>query len=225
MCGLFGAIGPTIQAQFIRKVAQQAGRRGPQAWGVALRTRYGIAIHTHPGQLTGAVVPALMTPDVTAFIGQARLCTSGDYHASSNNQPLVSGHGQETVAIAHNGVVYNVDELAQQYGLELLTGNDSEVIAHLIARDTGGSLLLRVIDAVEAVDSRSPLALLVLFIYGVVTIRRGHPLYVLTEGADHYFCSRPFHPDATMLPDNAATFWTTTPDFHPSLSLREEVAL
>ncbi len=211
MCGLFGAFG-THPRDSLKTVMREAGKRGPNAWGVASLSQTGeITATTCMGKLTEAVqtIPAHQWQEwgaARALIGQSRLSTSGSYRDPRNNPPFI----RAGLAIAHNGNVYNEQALTEQHGLVRQTGCDSEVILLLIEQATG-RLLDRVCWALSLLDARSPLAFLALDATHLVAVRSGQPLY-LGEGA---LCSRPFSPSCTLLPDRLAQSWASidgTPD-------------
>ncbi len=204
MCGLFGMIATTttLPQGEVTTLAREAGRRGPNAWGVSwvqpdgtlVRTTQSEALKAHPERLF-ASVPRMCR----AFIGQTRLSTSGTYHEARNNPPFIVGIDERQVAIAHNGNVYNAGELIERYGLIPQSECDSEVLGLLIAQGEG-SLVERVQWALSLLDGRSPYALLVLSQDELVTACGGHPLY-RTEGPSWLsFCSRPLGDSSAQLP-------------------------
>jgi glutamine phosphoribosylpyrophosphate amidotransferase len=239
MCGLFGYIGTSPEWPLLKQAAYEAGRRGPNAWGVAWldeqkkRLHFGtqrgdlhdnepvpiwldgIQVYKQPGKLAEDVdrLPTLVGKP-SALIGQSRLATSGTYRTNDNNPPFVV----RGIALAHNGNVYNARELTAQHHLEPETACDSEVLAQLIAVGRG-SLLDRVTWAVEQVDARSPLSVLAMDGTGIVAVRRGQPLYGLLQLRDAYLCSRPFA-NSELLPDGAAFFFWQRGD---EIVVRKEV--
>lgn len=67
-----------------------------------------------------------------SFIGHSRLVTNGQADREENNQPVSLGN----IAMVHNGIVVNVDELRRnEAGLSDLGELDSEAIAKLIDRE------------------------------------------------------------------------------------------
>lgn len=158
-------------------VAALAARRGPHAWGVAWRDGAASGRHVVVGAYNRTISAAGTSGSV---IGQCRLSTSGTPRDTRNNQPLVVG----TVAIAHNGNVRDHERRARELGVTLSTSCDSELLAHIIARD-GLERALSLLDG-------APYALLVLSPAGVAAARRGHPLYVHATAYGTYVCSVPF---------------------------------
>ncbi|OUJ18797.1 Glutamine phosphoribosylpyrophosphate amidotransferase PurF [Methanonatronarchaeum thermophilum] len=69
-------------------------------------------------------------------IGHVRYTTSGDTNLESS-QPLMVTHQKGRLAIAHNGHITNSMEIRRQLeedGHVFSTGNDTEIIAHLISK-------------------------------------------------------------------------------------------
>jgi amidophosphoribosyltransferase len=74
-----------------------------------------------------------------AAIGHTRYSTTGSTHWA-NAQPLIQRGRGRTVALGHNGNLVNAAELRAELtadGIKLGTTSDTEVIAALIANDTG----------------------------------------------------------------------------------------
>jgi amidophosphoribosyltransferase len=62
------------------------------------------------------------------IIGHTRAKTQGDEKDNNNNHPLISGN----MAIVHNGVIYNEDDVFKQFKLQRKGEVDSEAIVRLI---------------------------------------------------------------------------------------------
>lgn len=179
MCGIFGAIGKNIEGDILQEIAEQAKKRGPQA--------YGISWHEHENICTqkksNAIIPdkAFKGIVTTSLIGNCRLGTSGTYKNIANNQPMVL----EDLAISHNGNIRSYLQIAEKMGIELKTQCDSEIICHMIKEYGLKNTLKRL-------DSEMPMALLLLQNNKITTFRKGQPLYIESIGDCFYFCSRKF---------------------------------
>ena len=68
-----------------------------------------------------------------AMIGHARFTTNGAAHVNGNNHPHVSKSGN--MALVHNGIIYNYNELKDQYSKVLESECDSEIILRIIAKE------------------------------------------------------------------------------------------
>lgn len=69
-------------------------------------------------------------------IGHVRYSTSGDSRLE-NSQPLLVTYSEGNLALAHNGHIINAEKLKEKLeeeGHVFTTGNDSEIIAHLIVK-------------------------------------------------------------------------------------------
>lgn len=142
MCGIAGFVklnSSTISDRAVRHVAfkllQQIAERGDKATGYAFADRedglkvvkdkvgvqefikrYGQEIKRDVGK-------------AQAWIAHSRLPTTGSVEQSANNHPLFTKKG---LAIVHNGIVSNADEIYKHFGLERDGKVDSEVILKLI---------------------------------------------------------------------------------------------
>lgn len=187
MCGLFGAIG-NIDMQILSIVAAEAGRRGPQASGIAwvedgkLKTRKEL----------GKIHPDKFLKDIhtNIAIGNCRLGTSGSFLDMNNNQPIVIGD----TAISHNGNILNSSEIAKEMNVELQTLCDSEIIVHMIKR-------YGMKDTISKLSQSVPFALIVLQSNKISAYRKGQPLYYLNKAGCHYLCSRVFY-GAKQIPED-----------------------
>ncbi len=72
-----------------------------------------------------------------ASVGHVRYTTAGS-SSRENAQPLVSRYQKGTFALAHNGNLVNIDKMRkdlENQGAIFQTNNDSEIIAHLMAKE------------------------------------------------------------------------------------------
>lgn len=139
-CGVFGIYGDDIirpaMATYLGLYALQ--HRGQESCGIAVSDMGVISIHKDMG-LVGEVFndEVLESLKGQIAIGHIRYSTAGE-SAVQNAQPLVIGHKNGRIAIAHNGNLTNAEEIRDelsQHGAMFHTTTDSELIAHLIARE------------------------------------------------------------------------------------------
>src|SRR5919204_1217814 len=141
MCGVFGirsAERDVSRLTYFGLFALQ--HRGQESAGIAV---------SESGRLTAMREMGLVTQvfdeqklrglhgDVA--IGHTRYSTTGSTHWA-NAQPLIQRGRGRTVALGHNGNLVNAAELRAELtadGITLTTTSDTEVIAALIANDTG----------------------------------------------------------------------------------------
>jgi glutamine phosphoribosylpyrophosphate amidotransferase len=172
MCGIVACAGRWTRLE-LSELMGLAAQRGPDGWGLAAAGWR----HTALGRFKPVQMPAAM-PTRGAILGHARLATSAHCTSLAALQPFAV----DGIGVAHNGTVPD----AAAWAMPWPTGNDSEVIAHWLARQGDGwpARLRRL-----AQRLRTPYAVAVLTPAGAVwLLRRQHPLYVGAGRA----CSRPF---------------------------------
>lgn len=190
MCGIFGYIthhGQGPQVARLRRIALMTQSRGEDAFGLAWLEADGqMGIFKRQGPAQDWLDELERCRSAVALIGHCRWATHGAPTDNRNNHPHAAGRGW----LAHNGVVRNYSELAQQFQLGLKTQCDSEVLGLLMAR-CPGSLKQR--SAWAANQARGDLAILGLWRRParLLVVRRGKPLH-LGQGRDGaYFASLP----------------------------------
>ena len=95
-------------------------------------------------------------------IGHVRYSTTGDSD-KKNVGPLTFNMGEYYLSIAHNGNLVNIDSLRtelQNNGALFQTSTDTEIIIHLIARETGDTLTEKVEKALRKIEGAFSLLLL-----------------------------------------------------------------
>jgi predicted glutamine amidotransferase len=194
VCGIFAYHGAgQADPELLTAAAVEAARRGPHGHGWVTRQPDGtLAEHRQLGPLNGDLA-ALRETAATAILGHARLATSGAWDNPGVFQPVtITGH-----AIAHNGNVYNADELApgaptDTYALAL------EYAALRAARIPPGQALTETL----ARARQKAWAIVVLDADGgLYAHRRYHPLFALRGDGGTYVSSRAFHRESRLLPE------------------------
>ncbi len=135
-CGVFGVYAPSedvARLTFFALFALQ--HRGQESAGIATTDGKKIRVYARMGlvsQVFSEDSLSQLTGDIA--IGHNRYSTRGSSRIS-NVQPLIAGKGSNTIAIAHNGNIVNVEHLYKELsdqGYVFHTSTDTEVIANLI---------------------------------------------------------------------------------------------
>jgi amidophosphoribosyltransferase len=141
MCGVFGIRAPerdVSRVTFFGLFALQ--HRGQESAGIAVSDKGRLTVLRDMGLVTQVFdEQKLRGLRGDAAIGHTRYSTTGSTHWA-NAQPLIQRGRGRTVALGHNGNLVNAAELRAELeadGITLTTSSDTEVIAALIANDTG----------------------------------------------------------------------------------------
>ena len=135
-CGVFGVYAPSedvARLTFFALFALQ--HRGQESAGIATTDGKKVRVYAKMGlvsQVFSEDSLSQLTGDIA--IGHNRYSTRGSSRIS-NVQPLIAGKGSNTIAIAHNGNIVNVEHLYKELsdqGYVFHTSSDTEVIANLI---------------------------------------------------------------------------------------------
>jgi glutamine---fructose-6-phosphate transaminase (isomerizing) len=150
VCGIVAHVGSRDCVPILLEGLTRLEYRGYDSAGLAVVARSGdLRVHKAKGRvadLSGSL-PARFKGG--PGIGHTRWATHGE-PSDANAHPHVAG----TVAIVHNGIIENADELRAKLvaeGAELTSETDSEVLAHLIARSSHSDLEGAVREALTAV--------------------------------------------------------------------------
>ncbi|MFE4517371.1 glutamine--fructose-6-phosphate transaminase (isomerizing) [Kitasatospora sp. NPDC056783] len=168
MCGIVAYIGPKDATPFLLEGLARLEYRGYDSAGVAVTGRGGgIKLRKVKGRVAdlAAAVPARFKG--ATGIGHTRWATHG-VPSDANAHPHLDG--SERIAVVHNGIIENADELRAKLtadGAVFRSETDTEVLAHLIAANVteGGELE----DAVRAALGR------VVGTYGIAVLDAERP--------------------------------------------------
>ena len=165
MCGIVAHVGSRDCVPILLEGLARLEYRGYDSAGLAVVARSGdLRIHKAKGRvadLSGSLPPRFKGGP---GIGHTRWATHGE-PSDTNAHPHVAG----PVAVVHNGIIENADELRAKLtaeGAEFTSETDSEVLAHLIARSSDHT------DLEEAV--RQALTSVV-GTYGIAVLDTRHP--------------------------------------------------
>lgn len=155
-CGVFGIWGHVEAANFTALGLHALQHRGQEAAGIVSFDRK--QFHAHRG--LGHVGDIFGTEEVMASlkgraaIGHNRYATTGDT-VLRNVQPLFAELAFGGFALAHNGNLTNAATLRHelvQRGALFQSTMDTEVIIHLMALQTGASVIERLVHALSRVE-------------------------------------------------------------------------
>ena len=120
MCALFGYLnyGKHVPWKILQKLVQALANasevRGHHAAGIAYNKADTLTIFKRPKP--AHKLHFRIPQGTAAVLGHTRLTTQGDQKFNQNNHPF-RGHSGADFALAHNGVLYNDDQLRRQLNL------------------------------------------------------------------------------------------------------------
>ena len=150
MCGIVGYVGTDHAKEKIIDGLKRLEYRGYDSAGIALPIDGKIQVQKAVGEIKN-LEAKIASPDFDASIGigHTRWATHGE-PTEVNAHPHLNM--EETIAIVHNGIIENYQELREwlstEYGSVFKSETDTEVIAHLIGLYYNGDLLEAVNKAV-----------------------------------------------------------------------------
>ena len=200
MCGIVGYIGHRDASEILIDGLLRLEYRGYDSAGIAICQNSTIEVRKKAGRVNEMAALVKQQPvGGSVGIGHTRWATHGET-TDANSHPHVGGNGE--VVLVHNGVIENhaqLRELLQQQGYVFRTQTDTEVVAHLIARELSEQIKLETtpddprlcLKAVEAAlkHLKGTYGLAVLFRDWpdrMIAARVGSPL-VIGVGENEYF--------------------------------------
>ena len=143
MCGIVGYVGTDHAKEKIIDGLKRLEYRGYDSAGIALPINGKIQVQKAVGEIKN-LEAKIASPDFDApvGIGHTRWATHGK-PTEINAHPHLNE--DETIAIVHNGIIENYQEIREwldtEYGVKFKSETDTEVIAHLIGLFYNGDLL------------------------------------------------------------------------------------
>src|SRR4051794_15858432 len=178
MCGVFGYVGPEIDAgSAIVTALKTLEYRGYDSWGLALVTTDGLIVDKEIGRINGH---ARHYPLARVGVGHTRWATHGGVTASNAHPHLDCS---ERVVVVHNGIIENYVELRaglEANGHNFKSETDSEVVAHLIEERlaAGASLPAAMDDVLHKISGYNAIVILDAIERQFVAAKRVSPLIV-----------------------------------------------
>ncbi len=134
-CGVFGVVGPDIEAARLTYFGLFAlQHRGQESAGISVSDGENITVYKDLGlvaQVFNEMVLAGLPGSLA--VGHTRYSTTGS-NSWENSQPVFRHFGWNAIALAHNGNLTNTDELAAEIG-PLAATTDSELMTEAIAHE------------------------------------------------------------------------------------------
>ena len=129
MCGIIGIVGAQEAQPFLMEGLARLEYRGYDSAGIAVQKDAQLDVRRAAGRLDQLAAQLADWPASGQIgIGHTRWATHGEPSAR-NAHP----HATSNVAIVHNGIIENFNELKAELQAAFTSDTDSEVIAHLIA--------------------------------------------------------------------------------------------
>ncbi len=190
VCGIVGYIGERDGLDVVLNGLRRLEYRGYDSAGVAIPSEGAIEWRKRAGKIANleGEIAERPLPDTTVAIGHTRWATHGA-PTDQNSHPHVAGR----VAIVHNGIIENHDQLRGELGgVEFASETDSEVAAHLLRAEVedGKDLVAAMRSVVTklegaftlvAVDATDP--------DRIVAARRNSPLVVGVGDGEYFLAS------------------------------------
>jgi glucosamine--fructose-6-phosphate aminotransferase (isomerizing) len=176
MCGITGHVGFDDSLPIVASSLKNLEYRGYDSAGIALDDG-GLHVHKQEGVIEELELPAKV--DADRAIGHTRWSTHGE-PSDANAHPHTDCTGR--VAVVHNGIIENYDELREELaGRHTFTSDtDTEVVPHLLENEIaeGVGLVTATQRVVDRLTGSFALAVLVDGQDGIVVARQDSPLVV-----------------------------------------------
>ena len=162
-CGVVGVFGHPEAATLAYLGLYALQHRGQESAGIVSSNGEALISHRAMGLVADIFDQAtLATLKGDIAIGHNRYSTTGNT-VLKNCQPFVVEWAHGALAIGHNGNLVNADLLREELeerGSIFQSTSDTEVIIHLIAASTRGTLMDRLIDALQRVQGAYSLVMM-----------------------------------------------------------------
>lgn len=138
MCGIVGYVGPKATLDVLLGGLRRLEYRGYDSAGISVISQAGLETRKKAGKLDNLVAELASNPVGASHIGigHTRWATHGA-PTDGNAHPHLGGPSSK-LSLIHNGIIENFAELKDELlatGAKFASDTDSEVAAHLIARE------------------------------------------------------------------------------------------
>lgn len=191
MCGIVGYVGPREATEVLIQGLRRLEYRGYDSAGVAVMNGSGINVRKAVGRLS-ALEKELATHAAHGGlgIGHTRWATHGA-PSVANSHPHLSYDGK--LSVIHNGIIENYRELKNELiaqGIKFSSDTDTEVVAHMVAREFKGDLLRALATVLKRLRGAYALALChAAQPDRIVATRMGIPLVVGLGDGENFLAS------------------------------------
>jgi len=149
VCGIIGVTGRPEVSRLLLEGLKTLEYRGYDSAGIAVQEDGGLVVVRREGKLSSLESTLAERPAFgSTGLGHTRWATHGP-PSERNAHPIVDA--SERLAVVHNGIVENHEALREELvaeGVAFRSDTDTEIVAHLIARELGNGAGLA--DAVRA---------------------------------------------------------------------------
>ena len=176
MCGIVGYIGYREASTVLLRSLQRLEYRGYDSCGIAIRNG-GLEVYKDAGRVA-QLVGSVPRDGAKSGIGHTRWATHGE-PSRINAHPHTDTDGR--VAVVHNGVVANFQQLRERLtveGCSFCSETDSEVIPHLVSRHYSGDLAGAVRRAVQELEGSYAVVVLGADADCLVAARKESPIVI-----------------------------------------------
>jgi len=189
MCGIIGYVGTKPVLPVLIEGLRRMEYRGYDSAGVALVGPAGIELRRSAGKLANLEAVLKSDPVVGSFgIGHTRWATHGR-PTEENAHPHRDCTGR--IVVVHNGIIENYLELKAELeaaGHTFTTQTDTEVVAHLVERETrADGLAAAVRRALAVLQGMFAIVLVSADDKDTIVAARSGPPIVVGLGEDEYF--------------------------------------
>lgn len=186
-CGVFGIYGVTNAANLVYYGLHSLQHRGQEGCGIVACGDDGVLRRVKGEGLVTEVFneDKISTLKGSMAIGHVRYSTTGG-NCIENVQPFLFHHNTGDFALAHNGNIVNSEQLRrylEDHGSLFQSSSDSEILAHLIRKDTQERKRPRIFAIKEALNMiEGAFAFVILTQHRIYACRDKHGLRPLSLG-------------------------------------------
>lgn len=185
MCGIFAYVGKRDSAAgMVLDGLKLLEYRGYDSWGIAVKRGEKFVIDKHVGKIGNA---STSLPKSTMGMGHTRWATHGGITVENAHPHLDC---TEKIAVLHNGIIENYQELKEQLIQEnhtFLSETDTEVVSHLIEKHLKNHDFLKSVRlSFNALKGMNALVVMNVDTLELIAAKNGSPM-VVGVGENEYF--------------------------------------